>query len=87
MRAGVHMAPHAGTSKGLDMLACLFWHAQVCTWHRMFNREVKLREAMKQLIVAVWGNTSLGVTSGGSLALSVVDPLASAYRMLAGGRQ
>ncbi len=37
---------------------------QVVTWHRMFSREVKLREAMKRLILAVWGSTTARHTGG-----------------------
>ncbi len=27
---------------------------QVITWHKMFSREVRMREAMKRIIAATW---------------------------------
>ncbi|EFJ52037.1 hypothetical protein VOLCADRAFT_87166 [Volvox carteri f. nagariensis] len=43
---------------------------QVVTWHRMFSREVKLREAMKRVIFAVW--TSNAIRSTGYTANDVI---------------
>lgn len=31
---------------------------QVITWHKMFSREVRLREAMKRVIQVLWGANS-----------------------------
>ena len=30
-------------------------NAQVATWHKMFTREARLREAMKRVIAVMWG--------------------------------
>jgi hypothetical protein len=37
---------------------------QVITWHKMFSREVRLREAMKRIIAVMWQSGVAPAASG-----------------------
>jgi hypothetical protein len=43
-----------------------FFHTllQVATWHKMFSREVRLREAMKRIIAVMWSHDVAPAATG-----------------------
>lgn len=68
---------HAATPALLRVCAVVAL-TQVVTWHRMFSREVRLREAMKRIIMAIWTQHTAHVT--GHTANDVVIGLEAGER-------